>query len=151
VPRRAFTMIELLAVLVIVSLLMSISFAKLRVTLDSAREVKAITDLKAMVVALNDRDSLPASLSEIGWGGRLDPWGRPYEYLRFPPQKNKGKGKEPPQGARRDRFLVPINSRFDLYSRGKDGGSVAPLTAKASRDDIVVGNDGGFIGRASKY
>lgn len=33
-------------------------------------------------------------------------------------------------GARKDRFLVPINSDFDLYSMGKDGQSVGPLTAR---------------------
>jgi general secretion pathway protein G len=79
----------------------------------------------------------------------MDPWGRPYVYFPFPP--SKGKGGAPPAGARKDRFLVPINSRYDLYSTGKDGGSAAPLTAKSSRDDIVVANDGGFVGRASKF
>ncbi len=34
---------------------------------------------------------------------------------------------------------------------GPDGKSVAPLTAKASRDDIVRANDGKFIGEASDY
>jgi type II secretory pathway pseudopilin PulG len=57
----------------------------------------------------------------------------------------------PPAGARKDRFLVPINSAFDLYSVGKDGASAAPLTVKASQDDIVVANDGGFIGLARRY
>ena len=148
-PRQAFTLIELLSVLVIAGLLMAIGFAKLRDAVDRAKEVKAITDLKAMAVALNERDPLPGSLADIGWGGRMDPWGRPYVYFPFPPPK--GKGNAPPAGARKDRFLVPINSRYDLYSTGKDGGSVAPLTAKASRDDIVVANDGGFVGRASEF
>jgi general secretion pathway protein G len=147
--RRAFTLIELLAVLVIAGLLMAIGFAKLRDAVERAKEVKAISDLKAMSVALNEAETLPTSLAAIGWGGRLDPWGRPYVYAPFPPPK--GKGNAPPAGARKDRFLVPINSRYDLYSVGKDGGSAAPLTAKASRDDIIVANDGGFIGRASKF
>jgi len=34
---------------------------------------------------------------------------------------------------------------------GKDGASVPPLTAKASRDDIIRANDGRFIGLASDY
>ena len=34
---------------------------------------------------------------------------------------------------------------------GKDGSSVAALTAKASRDDIIRANDGGFIGLASRF
>ena len=56
----------------------------------------------------------------------------------------------PPAGARRDRFLVPINSTFDLYSQGKDGNSVPPLSGPGA-DDIVRGNDGGFIGLGSRF
>ena len=52
---------------------------------------------------------------------------------------------------RKDRFLVPINSDYDLFSMGKDGESVAPLTAKASRDDVVRASDGAFIGLASNF
>jgi general secretion pathway protein G len=52
---------------------------------------------------------------------------------------------------RKDRFLVPINTDYDLYSMGKDGRSSPPLTAKASRDDIIRANDGAYIGLASNY
>ncbi len=52
---------------------------------------------------------------------------------------------------RKDRFLVPLNTGFDLYSMGPDGRSVAPLTAAASRDDVVWANDGAFIGPASDF
>ncbi len=52
---------------------------------------------------------------------------------------------------RKDRFLVPLNSDFDLYSKGPDRKSVPPLTAEASRDDIIRANDGGYIGLASEY
>jgi len=38
-----------------------------------------------------------------------------------------------------------------LYSRGKDGDSSGPLSAKASRDDIVRANNGGFIGLGEDY
>jgi general secretion pathway protein G len=57
----------------------------------------------------------------------------------------------PPGQARKDRSLVPINSDFDLFSMGRDGQSQPPLTAGPSRDDIVRGNDGGFVGRAADY
>jgi general secretion pathway protein G len=52
---------------------------------------------------------------------------------------------------RKDRFLVPINSDFDLYSMGKDGESVPPLTAQKSRDDIIRANDGAYIGPAYAF
>ena len=60
--------------------------------------------------------------------------------------KTKGGGK-----ARKDHFLHPINTDFDLYSMGPDGKSTAPLTAKISQDDIIRANDGGFVGLAAHY
>lgn len=54
-------------------------------------------------------------------------------------------------GARKDRFLVPINSDFDLYSMGKDGQSVAPLTAQKSHDDVIRASDGAFYGLAAYF
>jgi general secretion pathway protein G len=53
--------------------------------------------------------------------------------------------------SRKNKNLTPINSYFDLYSKGKDGLSTLPLTAKASRDDVILANDGAFIGLASNY
>jgi general secretion pathway protein G len=68
---------------------------------------------------------------------------------------NGGGGGGPPcggiGGARKDRFLVPINSDFDLYSMGKDGQSAGPLTAQKSHDDVIRANDGGFYGLASNF
>lgn len=54
-------------------------------------------------------------------------------------------------GARKDRFLVPINSDFDIYSMGRDGQTIAPLTAKKSHDDIIRASDGGFYGLAAYF
>jgi general secretion pathway protein G len=52
---------------------------------------------------------------------------------------------------RRDHFLVPVNTDFDLYSMGEDGRSQSPFTAKASQDDIVRANNGGYVGLVSEY
>lgn len=52
---------------------------------------------------------------------------------------------------RKDRFLHPINSDYDLYSMGKDGESVEPLTAKKSHDDVIRANDGQFVGLATEF
>lgn len=54
-------------------------------------------------------------------------------------------------GARKDRFLVPINSDFDIYSMGKDKDTVAPLNPPKSHDDIIRASDGGFYGLAKTF
>jgi general secretion pathway protein G len=59
---------------------------------------------------------------------------------------NGSKGKP-----RKDRFLHPINSDYDLYSMGKDGESVEPLTAQKSHDDVIRANDGRFVGLAVEF
>ena len=87
---------------------------------------------------------VPPDLSAIGWDTVLDPWGNPYRYLSFEGLKGKGQ-------MRKDKNLVPINTQYDLYSMGADGQSVPPLTAKVSHDDVILANDGSYIGLASAY
>jgi len=140
-----FTLIELLAVVALLGLLATLASPKLRLAVEKAKEVKAISDLKAMAMELANRETLPATLDGIGWGGRLDPWDRPYVYTPF------GAGPGVPAGARTDRFSMPLNSRYDLYSAGRDGGSATSLGAGRSMDDLVVANDGGFVGLGKHY
>jgi general secretion pathway protein G len=52
---------------------------------------------------------------------------------------------------RKDKFLHPINTDYDLYSMGVDGKSAKPITAQPSQDDIIRINDGAYIGLVSKY
>jgi general secretion pathway protein G len=151
--RLGFTLVELLLALTLASLLASIATPRLRAALDAARTARAISEVRLLQQEITERamsSSLPATLADIGRAGMLDPWGRPYVYYRFPPCAGGGSGCSPP-GARKDHFLVPLNSDYDLYSVGPDGKSVAPLTANASKDDIVRANDGAFIGVAATY
>jgi general secretion pathway protein G len=151
--ESGLTLIELLAAMAIAATLSALAIPKLQDSIDRGKVAKAIQDISAIQADLTTydaKDSLPASLSEIGWSGAVDPWGRPYQYFPFPPGPG-GKGKSPPPGARRDRFLVPINSTYDLYSMGKDGATVPALTAEASWDDIVRAADGSYVGLGSKY
>ena len=141
---------EVMAVVMIVSVLSGVGIGKSRRMTERARVVRAIEELRRVSSELTLQDTLPSSLAGIDRGGLLDPWGYPYRYLPFPPPARDG-SRLHPQGARKDRFLVPINSRFDLYSVGRDGLTTPPLTAANSRDDVVVANDGGYIGLASGY
>ena len=64
---------------------------------------------------------------------------------------NANNGNGPPARPRMDRFLHPINSDYDLYSMGKDGQTVLPLTARQSHDDVIRANDGSFVGLAVEF
>jgi len=93
-----------------------------------------------------ENNGYPDTLADVGLGGMTDPWGNPYIYMKIAGQDMKSVGQ-----LRKDRFMVPINTDFDLYSMGPDGKSATPLTAKISQDDIIRANDGQYIGRASEY
>jgi general secretion pathway protein G len=142
-----FTVIELLIVVAIVGVLVAVSFPAYQDYRERGRVHQATTDIAAMNVKLRlymlDNKLPPADLSAIGDSGRLDPWGHPYQYTDL---TTAGVGK-----SRKNKNLVPINSDFDLWSNGKDGLSKLALTAKVSRDDVILANDGRFIGLASNY
>ena len=90
---------------------------------------------------------LPDSLNDLPPGiPRTDPWGGNYEYLNFSANIPGIKGK-----IRKDHNLHPLNTEFDLYSKGPDGDSVAPLTSAKSRDDIIWARDGSFVGKGVDF
>jgi general secretion pathway protein G len=145
--RAGFTIIELLTVMLIIGLLASIAGPALKLTMDKARVARAIGDIEAVTHDLAVYETadqpLPATLSSIGRGALLDPWGRPYTYVTWVGA--------PPAAARKDRFGVVLNSRYDLYSSGKDGSSAIQLDAGVSLDDIVRASDGSYIGLGATY
>jgi general secretion pathway protein G len=143
--RLAFTIIELLAVMTMIAALSGLGVPKFHDMINRAKVARAIADIHTMQAEIVAVDSLPDTLAGIGRAGRLDPWGFPYVYFKFPA------GDASPSGARKDRFLVPVNSTYDLYSVGPDGDSSAPFTSSKSRDDVVRASDGDYIGLASKY
>lgn len=146
--QRGMTLIELLLTMAMVGILMGIAYAGYRQVIERVRVSRAIGDIGEIQLTLDkfelNRGVLPDSLADIGMGGQLDPWGAPYQYLNIATVMGLG-------SVRKDRNLVPINTDFDLYSMGPDGASRPPLTANASRDDIVRANDGSFVGKAEDY
>ena len=146
-PTSGFTLVEVLAVMLILAILMMASVPILISFQDHARVQRAIADVRTIAQAIDMyfliNDEWPASLADVDLGFKQDPWGKPYQYLRIATS---------PRGAvRKNRFLVPINTYYDLYSMGPDGKTRTPLTARDSRDDIIRANDGDFIGIASNY
>ncbi len=148
---KAWTLVELLLVIAIIGTLGAIAVPVYNNYMDKQRLTVAIVDIRAIESEIMrfrvERMRPPNTFAEAGLAVRADPWGNPCEYLRI-----EGLDKKDVQGKwRKDRFLVPINSDFDLYSKGKDGQSKAPLTTKVSHDDIIRANNGGFVGLASEF
>jgi len=144
-----FTLIELMVTMAIVALLAIVALPGYQAYVQRANNSQAIADIMTLggrieIFRLRNRGQLPTALDQVEYEIPLDPWGHPYEYLLIDGKKGKG-------GIRKDKNLNPLNSDFDLYSKGPDGASVGPLTAKASRDDILRANNGAFVGAATDY
>jgi general secretion pathway protein G len=137
-----------MVVIAILGTLASIAIPAYSSYLDKANIARATTEIRVLekeILAYQAaNETLPNSLADIGRNGMLDPWGRPYEYLNVTTATDKGK-------CRKDHFLNPLNSDFDLYSVGKDGKSASPLTSANSKDDILRANNGAFVGKAEDY
>jgi len=147
---KGFGLLELIVVMVILTLLTTLAIPALDGYTQRARVVSAIGDISGLSLEiekfrLRNNGRIPATLEEMGVEIPLDPWNQPYEFLNIP-AAGPGKG-----SVRKDGKLNPLNTDFDLYSVGKDGKSAGPLSAKASRDDIVRANNGAFIGLGEDY
>ncbi|NJN46927.1 MAG: prepilin-type N-terminal cleavage/methylation domain-containing protein [Candidatus Competibacteraceae bacterium] len=146
--QTAFTLVELLIALAIAATLAALAIPTYSNYINGLRTQDAINDIHHFELIIQryytSNFKHPELLAELTGAPAEDPWGNPYQYLNIATAKNKGK-------VRKDKKLNPINSDYDLYSMGEDGKSVSPLTAKASRDDIVRANNGGFVGLAIDY
>ena len=144
---HGFTLVESLLVVALIGVLSAIAYPKYSTYRDRAKTFQAVQDINAMSALVrnrwNDARAYPDSLDEVQPGGRLDPWGTPYVYYNV---ESNGKG-----GARKDKALNPINTDFDLYSRGPNKKSKPQITQKDSVDDVIRASNGAFIGTASDF
>ncbi len=142
------TLIELMLVVALVGVLAAIAMPIYSNYRERINRSVAIQDVRVLQVLIADYaasgGSFPASLADVGNGGKLDPWGHPYQYLDLSSVGAHGK-------ARKDHKFNPINSDFDLFSMGVDGVFKPQLTQKDSLDDIVRARDGAFVGLASTF
>lgn len=167
VGEAGFTLLELLIASAITMTIAALAMPAYTGALYRARVTRAVGDINAIgkevVMHQVSRNCFPATLVDVDRGWMKDPWGQNYQYAvpRAPGGRGGGGGGGscgacgggcvPPGAARKDHNLVPINSDFDLYSTGRDRSSAPPLTANHSKDDIVRGRSGSFIGLASEY
>lgn len=135
-----FTLVELIIAVAIVAIMASIAVPTYQSAMNKSRFNVAKRDILEIQVQMEryftQRNRFPATLDEIT--NKPDPWGNSYQYLDM---DGASVGQK-----RKDKSLHPLNTDYDLYSMGPDGKSSTPLTAKASRDDIIRANNGAFIG-----
>lgn len=149
---RGFTILELMLAVVVIGLLVAIALPSYSGIVERQKVAEARRELIEIALVIEKfrtvRFATPETLAELGLNADLlvDPWGREYQFLSFDSSMSGIKGK-----IRKDHNLHPLNSAFDLYSFGEDGKSQSPLTAKASRDDVIWARDGAFVGLAEDY
>jgi general secretion pathway protein G len=147
--QSGLTLLELLLVSALAVVLGAIAVPAARDHVERGRRAKAIAQIHELQTKFlqihEETDRYPEALTDVPWI-ELDPWGNRYQYLRIEGEPPSIRGR-----ARKDRFLVPINSTYDLYSMGPDGESRGPLNAKQSHDDVIRANDGQFVGVAANY
>jgi general secretion pathway protein G len=147
INKQGFTLLETLIVIAIISILAAIAIPNFLSYKDKAKNAKAIMDIRnierLVLEYQGDNGNFPLSLADVGRNSFKDPWGIPYEYWPITGDKK--------QKVRKDRNTHPINTDFDLYSKGSDRKTNFALTAHASQDDIIRASNGNYIGLASKY
>ena len=146
-----FTLVEIIIVIAIIGILMGIALPSYMTYRYKSKIAHAISEIKSIdksIVKYHiENNELPDSLADIGKGFLIDPWGRPYRYLRIDGSTTPGIN----GNRRRDKNANPVNSDYDLYSMGRDGKTTPQFTAKDARDDIVRASDGRYYGLAANH
>ena len=147
--RRGFTLVELLVVIAIVAILAIIALPSFAMLKDLAKNGRAETEIrmleKEIALYVVDNNNLPAGLNLIQNATRIDPWGNQYEYHII-----TGPG-DPAAYAFTTLGTDPVNTDYDLYSKGKNADSSLQLFDAVSQDDIIRDGQIGKVVLGEKY
>ena len=146
---RGLTVVELLLSLALAGTIAAIlipSFAS------HAREVRLRAGMMSLRTISTDisiykdiHGTLPESLDDLPRVVANDGWGRQFVYVKL-------EGKPNSTGlSRKDHWLNPVNTDYDLYSLGADGDTHPQLSVGAGRDDVIRGQNGAYYGLAEGY
>jgi general secretion pathway protein G len=140
-----FSIIELMAAIAVLGTLAAFAIPAFNGYTERARTNAAIGEIGRVAVELhrwrtNNNGAFPDTLAAAGITMDLDPWGNAYVYEDVATA-----------GILRTHSGAPVNTDFDLYSRGSDADSATSLTDARSLDDVVIARDGAFVGKAEYY
>ncbi len=146
--RNAFTLLELIFIVAIIGVLAGIAvpiYADFKYKAELATAKAVIREIESGVrLYYYKYNRYPANLDECMSATPLDPWGNPYQYLSSEDDDWNHK-------YRFDRNLKPLNSDFDLYSKGVDGDTNRNLAGSKSGDDVIRAGNGAFVDLAALY
>jgi general secretion pathway protein G len=128
--------------------LLIIGLPRFRSVVEQSRVIVAIGEIKQISRSIDSYRLLndlryPETLADVGQSDRLDPWGNRYEYRLL--------ATRPGQPSRTDRRREALNTDYDLFSVGRDGRTLASISAEPSQDDILRAANGLYFDLASKY
>ncbi|MEM1263920.1 MAG: prepilin-type N-terminal cleavage/methylation domain-containing protein [Pseudomonadota bacterium] len=146
--ERGFTLMELMIVISLMALLGSFAIPAYTGYIDDARVGKAVTDIGRISLEIqryqtNNDGLLPPDLATINLGDLRDPWDRAYIYQPMTDATPKNQ-------KRRTAANVPLNTDYDLLSRGPDNRSNRRLSNTRAHDDIIRASNGAYVGRGDE-
>jgi len=144
--QHGFTVGETLLATALIAFTVDAALARISTQIEQTRIERAKDQISRIGVEIEvyraRRHELPGSLTDLDSAVPLDPWGHPYEYVNFDAHGTVGQ---------RTFEGLPVNSDYDLYSRGADGRTEVNLRSETARDDIVRARDGAYVGPASDF
>ncbi|MBD3671328.1 MAG: prepilin-type N-terminal cleavage/methylation domain-containing protein [Gammaproteobacteria bacterium] len=151
--QSGVTLVELLIVLAVVATVAGMAAAGYSSYIDTSRIDAAKRDIIEIASHIEryhlTTNSWPTDLSTAGIPNKEDPWGNLYIYARIPTLV--GQIQTGNTMIRQDANLRPINTFYDLYSKGADGDTTNNISAPKSHDDVIRARDGDFLGLARDY
>jgi len=144
--ESGFTLLQIMVACAVIGILSAIAVPGYQEYIDRSRNAQAVgmlgeIELEIRAFVIENNGDPPDALAEVGFDGAEDPWGNEIQYVSI-----AGGG-----GGRTDHTGAEVNTDYDLYSSGSDGSSATALTADESQDDIIRGNNGGYVGLVNEY
>lgn len=128
-----FTMVELIVVTAIIGVLAGLAIPAYNSFVVSAKVTRAKQEIRLLeteiIAYFLENESYPADLVTIGRDTMTDPWGHVYIYNEELLRTS----------------LAPLNSDFDLFSKGGNGETAPDVDAGPGKDDVVRGANGYFL------
>lgn len=141
---KGFTLLEMLAAMSLMAILVALAvpaYTEYTLRGDRAQASATIRSIELAISGYYVRHrTFPDSLDELSLDIPDDPWGKAYVYAVIEGDY-----------VAKHKNGVPLNSDYDLVSKGPDGKTRKKTTNKFSRDDIIRADNGVFVGLSTDY